>query len=37
VVIVERVCIGGRIFRLDRNDGKGNLLEGAKDTGSSIS
>lgn len=37
MVIVEGVRIGGRIFRRERSDGKGNLLEGAKDTGSSIS
>ena len=37
MVIVEGVRIGGRIFRRERSDGKGNMLEGAKDTGSSIS
>jgi len=37
VVIVEWVRMGGRIFRLERSDGKGSLLEGAKETGSSIS
>ena len=37
VLIVEWVRIGGRIFRRERSDGKGNLLDGANETGSSIS
>lgn len=31
------MCIGGRIFRLNREDGMGRVFEGAKDTGSSAS
>jgi hypothetical protein len=34
VVVAELMCIGGRIFRRERNDGAGNILEGAKETGS---
>jgi hypothetical protein len=35
--MVELVCMGGRSFRRDRSDGRGNLFEGAKETGSSMS
>ena len=37
MVIVERMCIGGRIVRRGRIDGKRDLFEGANDTDSSVS
>lgn len=37
MVVVELICIGGRIFLLKREGGTGRVFEGAKDTGSSAS
>jgi hypothetical protein len=33
VVGVELACMGGRIFRRERDLGTGNMFEGAKETG----